>query len=254
MHRIAGWIICAAMLLPAGHTEAAVEGEVVGTQCWVGGVLQGGFPADFDCGTVSGGSAPQIIVGPPVIIWRHPSAEGSRMPGLVPIDDRLNNQLNAIADTAITLRQKGEFAMNHGDYAAAERYFEAARQRDPQDPTLMQDMSKLQGLFDSNTWQVAVPHYRVQEEVLAPFPASDLAKFKGNTVVTQLRNEELKAYRKLDRASQALTQIRQNAGQGQASSQDLSQAQAQMDRAANAFKQAHEALRKKIYVLEQDQK
>ena len=239
-------------VLVSATDALAVGGSAVSAQCWVNGILQGGFPLDRPCpGTTGGGGGTVIIMGPPVIVWRHPSAEGSQMPGLSPVDNRLANQLNSIADTAITLRQKGEFAMRNGDYAKAKLYFDEARRRDPDDPELQEDSDKLRGLFDNGTQSLIVPRLQLpKQEFLKPVPDEKVSKYMTNPEVKKLREAEIITYNKLANADAALNTMTESENKGTASKSDVDQAQTTLNKAVENFQQAHKKLEEKIYVLD----
>ncbi len=239
-------------VLVSATDALAVGGSAVSAQCWVNGILQGGFPLDRPCpGTTGGGGGTVIIMGPPVIVWRHPSAEGSQMPGLSPVDNRLANQLNSIADTAITLRQKGEFAMRNGDYAKAKLYFDEARRRDPNDPELQEDSDKLRGLFDNGTQSLIVPRLQLpKQEFLKPVPDEKVSKYMTNPEVKKLREAEIITYNKLANADAELNTVTESENKGTASKSDVDQAQTTLNKAVENFQQAHKKLEEKIYVLD----
>jgi len=231
----------------------AVGGSAVSAQCWVNGILQGGYPLDKPCpGTTGGGGGGTVIImGPPVIVWRHPSAEGSQMPGLSPVDNRLASQLNSIADTAITLRQKGEFAMRNGDYAKAKLYFDEAGRRDPNDPELQEDFDKLRGLFDAGTQEIKAPHLQLpKQEFLKPVPDEKVSKYMSIPEVKKLREAEIITYNKLANADAALNTVTESEKAGTASKSDVDQAQTTLNKAVENFQQAHKKLEEKIYVLD----
>ena len=164
------------LLLVSCAALADDQGQVAGTQCWIGGELVGGFPPGYSC-PVGGADYDVAVQGPPVIIWRHPGAEGSRMPGLTEVDTGLATQLNAIADTSWTLMYKGEFAMKNGNLAKAKLYFDEASRRDPDNPEILKDMEILKGLFDSSGQAVSVPRFQLQSAVLAPMASARVNKF-----------------------------------------------------------------------------
>jgi hypothetical protein len=228
----------------------AFQGQARSAQCWIDGKLVGGFPLDKQCPqTTSGGRA--IIMGPPVIVWRHPSAQGSQMPGLSPVDNRLTTQLNSIADTSITLRQKGEFAMKNGDLARAKQYFDEANRRDPQDPQIQNDLATLQNLFDKGTQRLTVPRLQLPaQEFLKPMPAATVDKFITNPEVKALRDAEITAYNKLANADAALNTTMTDVKAGAATQNDVNQAQSKLTAAVEEFKQAETKLKDKIYVLD----
>lgn len=230
----------------------AVNGTPVSTQCWINGTLVGGFPVGKPCpGTSSGGGGRAIIMGPPVIVWRHPSAEGSQMAGLSPVDPKLAGQLNTIADTPITLRQKGEFAMRNGDLARARVYLEEASRRDPQDPQIQQSLVTLRNLFDKGTQSLTVPRLQLpKQEFLKPMPASAVDKFMGNPEVRVLREAEIISYNKLANADATLTMTTTRAKTGAATQNDVNQAQSKLNAAVEEFKRAETKLKEKIYVLD----
>jgi tetratricopeptide (TPR) repeat protein len=245
-------IILIFAVLVCAPNALAVGGSAVSAQCWVNGILQGGYPLDRPCpGTTGGGGGTVIIMGPPVIVWRHPSAEGSQMPGLSPVDSRLANQLNSIADTAITLRQKGEFAMRNGDYAKAKLYFDEARRRDPDNPELQEDFDKLRGLFDNGTQSLTVPRLQLpKQEFLKPVPDEKVSKYMTNPEVKKLREAEIITYNKLANADATLNTVTESEKKGTASKSDVDQAQTALNKAVENFQQAHKKLEEKIYVLD----
>jgi len=229
----------------------AVNGTPVSTQCWINGTLVGGFPVGKPCPGTTGGGGRAIIMGPPVIVWRHPSAEGSQMAGLSPVDPKLAGQLNTIADTPITLRQKGEFAMRNGDLARARVYLEEASRRDPQDPQIQQSLVKLQNLFDKGTQSLTVPRLQLpKQEFLKPMPAAAVDKFMGNPEVRALREAEIISYNKLANADAALAMTTTRAKTGAATQNDVNQAQSKLNAAVEEFKRAETKLKEKIYVLD----
>src|SRR5208283_3009278 len=237
-------IILIFAVLVCAPNALAVGGSAVSAQCWVNGILKGGYPLDRPCpGTTGGGGGTVIIMGPPVIVWRHPSAEGSQMPGLSPVDSRLANQLNSIADTAITLRQKGEFAMRNGDYAKAKLYFDEARRRDPDNPELQEDFDKLRGLFDNGTQSLTVPRLQLpKQEFLKPVPDEKVSKYMTNPEVKKLREAEIITYNKLANADATLNTVTESEKKGTASKSDVDQAQTALNKAVENFQQAHKKL------------
>ncbi len=229
----------------------AGDGTPVGAQCWINGKLVGPFPLDRPCPGTEGGGGHTIIMGPPVIVWRRPSAEGSQMTGLAPVDSGLAGQLNAIADTPITLRQKGEFAMRNGDLARAKLYLEEASRRDPQDPQIQQSLAKLRGLFDSGTQSLKVPRLKLPEqEFLKPMPAATVNRFMGDPGVRALREAEIISYNRLANADAALNTMKANAQTGEATQKDVDRAQLKLNAAVEEFKKAETKLKEKIYVLD----
>lgn len=247
-------VALAVAAIGATQAEGDETGGYVGTQCWVGGLLVPvkGNSCPVDTPADNGG----VIIGPPIIIWRHPSAGGSQMPGLTPLNPQGIMELNAIADTAITLRQKADFAMQHGDLVKAKQYLDAASQRDPQDPETQADYVKLQNLFDKGTQSLTVPSLPMkgaQEEVLAPVSPQkyDPKIYDKDPKAKKLRKIELQAYHELSQANAALSDVSAKLAKGAATQNDVSQAQTKFDETANAFKQAHTDLQKRIYVLDQ---
>ena len=181
---------------------AQADDQWGGNQCWIKGVLtpvgKQDCPADSNDSEIA-------AVGPPVIIYRRPSAAGSQMPALSTVDSGFASQLSAIADTPITLRYKGEFAMKHGDLAAAKRYFDEAARRDPDNAQTQQDLATLKGLFDQGTVTATVPHFEASQ-VLFPMPSVKVKKFeKKYPEVRKLREAELATYKDVAEANAALS-------------------------------------------------
>ncbi len=88
----------------------------------------------------SGGGTVSIVIerevvwvpGPPIIIWKHPSAEGSRQSNFRAVDDPvIRHAINDWSETSWTLYQKGKAEMARGRYIAAETYFNAAMNKHP---------------------------------------------------------------------------------------------------------------------------
>lgn len=243
------FILVAATIVSPG--ARAGDGTPVRAQCWVNGELRGGYPLDRPCPGTQGGGGRVIIMGPPVIVWRHPSAEGSQMAGLAPVDSRLAGQLGAIADTPITLRQKGEFAMRNGDLAQAKLYLEEANRRDPQDPQIQQSLAKLRNLFDNGTQSLTVPRLQLpKQEFLKPMPAAAVDRFMRYPEVRALREAEIISYNKLANADAALSTMKASAQSGKAAQKDVDQAQLKLNAAVEEFKKAEKKLKEKIYVLD----
>lgn len=240
-------------LVTGSSTAWAANGRAVSTQCWVNGVLVGGFPVDKPCpGTTSSGGGRTIIMGPPVIVWRQPSAAGSQMQGLSSVDNRTASQLNAIADTPITLRQKGEFAMRKGDYTRAKQFLDEAYRRDPQDPQIQQSLAKLQNLFDSGTASLKIPRLQLpKQEILKPMPAANVEKYMSNPEIKALREAEIISFNKLANADASLNTTMDKAKAGAATQSDINQAQANLTSAVEEFKKAEAKLQEKIYILDQ---
>lgn len=235
-------VILMAAALPLLGAQAD---DWAGNQCWINGVLTP--VGKHDCPADSSNSE-IAAVGPPVIIYRRPSAAGSQMPGLSTVDSGLASQLSSIADTPITLRYKGEFAMKHGDLAAAKRYFDEAARRDPDNPQTQQDLAILKGLFDQGTVTTTVPHFEASQ-VLFPMPSVKIRKLeKKYPEVKKLREAELATYKDLAEANAALNA----ATTANVPAPQLAQAQTKLDTAVDAFKQAHTALENKVkvYVLD----
>ncbi len=242
-------LVLAAALPPDAH--AGNGGQAVSAQCWINGKLVGGFPLNKPCPGTEGGGGRAVIMGPPVIVWRRPSAEGSQMAGLAPVDSKLAGQLGAIADTPITLRQKGEFAMRNGDLAQAKLYLEEANRRDPQDPQIQQSLAKLRGLFDSGTQSLKVSRLKLPEqEFLKPMPAATVDRFMGNREVRALRQAEIISYNRLANADAALNAAKADAQAGKTTQKDVDQAQLKLNAAVEEFKKAETKLKEKIYVLD----
>lgn len=227
------------------------EGQVVGTQCWEKGVLVGGYDKYHKC-DVTGGGGDAIIMGPPVIVWVHPSAEGSQMPGLSQVDSNLVNQLSAIADTPITLRQKGEFAMRNGDLAKAKAYLDEANRRAPQDAQIQESLRKLQNLFDNGSASLIVPRLQLsKQEFLKPIPAQTVDKYISNPEFKALRDAEIISYNQLANADAAFNTMMNKVKTGGATQSDVDQAQSKLNAAVEDFKKAESKLKEKIYVLDQ---
>lgn len=71
--------------------------------------------------------APQIILGPPQIVWRNPSAEGSRQAPLAEITDpRIREALASRAQTGYQLYLRAQSALRAGNTRLAKAYLEAA--------------------------------------------------------------------------------------------------------------------------------
>jgi len=173
------------------------------------------------------------------------------MAGLAPVDSKLAGQLGAIADTPITLRQKGEFAMRNGDLAQAKLYLEEANRRDPQDPQIQQSLAKLRGLFDSGTQSLKVSRLKLPEqEFLKPMPAATVDRFMGNREVRALRQAEIISYNRLANADAALNAAKADAQAGKTTQKDVDQAQLKLNAAVEEFKKAETKLKEKIYVLD----
>ncbi len=241
-------LVATAIVSPVARAN---NGTPVSAQCWINGKLIGGFPLDRPCpGTVrEGGRA--VIMGPPVIVWRHPSAEGSQMAGLAPVDNNLARQLSAIADTPINLRQKGEFAMRNGDLPQARMYLEEASRRDPHNPQIQQSLVKLRGLFDSGTHSLTVPRLSLpKQELLKPMPAATVDRFMGHPEVGALREAEIISYNRLANADAAFNTAKANAQTGKATQKEVDQAQFKLNAAIEEFKKAEKKLKDKIYVLD----
>jgi hypothetical protein len=72
------------------------------------------------------------VPGPPIIIWKRPSADGSRQSGFVAVDDPvIRRAINDWSQTSWSLYQKGQAEMKRGRYAAAEAYFNGAMNKHP---------------------------------------------------------------------------------------------------------------------------
>ena len=243
------FVLAASMTVPP--CARAVNGTPVSAQCWINGTLVGGFPLDKPCpGTTGGGGGRVVIMGPPVIVWRHPSAEGSQMAGLSPVDSKLASQLNAIADTPITLRQKGEFAMENGDLVRARLYLEEASRRDPHDPRIKQSLAKLNSLPGKGNHGSAVPRLQLpRQEFLKPVPDTAVDRFMGNPEVRVLREAEIIAYNKLANADAALSMTMARAKTGGATQRDVDEAQSKLRAAVDDFKRASARLKEKIRLL-----
>ena len=144
-------------------------------------------------------------MGPPVIVWRSPSAEGSGMVSLAPVNNNVVNQLNAIADTPITLIQKGKFAAEHGDRARAKAYFDEAARADPGN-TDQQRLCDAGQHVDEGTQRVTVkPLVLPKQEFLKPMAQDKVNKYViKDPQVKALRDAEVVAYNKLAVADAAL--------------------------------------------------
>jgi hypothetical protein len=249
---IAALVILLTLVIGSSASWAA-NGKAVSTQCWINGVLVGGFPLGKPCpGTTGGGGGRAIVMGPPVIVWRQPSAAGSQMQGLSSVDSSTASQLNAIAETPITLRQKGEFAMRKGDYARARQFLDEAYRRDPQDPQIQQSRAKLQNLFDTGTASLTVPRLQLpKQEILKPMPAATVEKYMSNPEVKALREAETISYNKLANADAAFNTTMDKAKAGAATQSDVNQAQANLTAAVEEFKKSESKLKEKIYILDQ---
>jgi tetratricopeptide (TPR) repeat protein len=239
------------ILLASGGGASALaqgSGQVAGTQCWINGELQGGFPAGYSCPANTRAAGGGYILGPPIIIWRRPSAAGSQMPGLSPANGALAAGLNAAADTSLTLMQKGEFAMKNGDLPAAKRYFDQASQRDPNNPEILKDIVILQQMFDRGAGLNVQP-YQMLDTPLSPMSPTIVDRYAGNGLVQPLRIAELQAYRNLAQANEAFQAVSARAAQGAASPQEVSAARAQLDQAAEAFEATQARLKSQIAAL-----
>lgn len=228
----------------------AGNGQFVGNQCWEGGVLK--WYGNRPCPGTSSGQGPLRIMGPPVIVYVRPSAEGSQMHGLAPVDSSFASQLAGIADTSITLRQKGEFAMRKGDLARAKQYLDEARRRDPGDPQINEAYQKLQRLFDEGRQSLPVPRPQLSKhEFLKPMQESDVEKYYGrDPEVKALREAEIIAYNKLANADANFNQASANLSKGGVTQKEVDQAQWKLKEAVEEFKKAEEKLKNKIYVLD----
>lgn len=223
----------------------ADDGKVVGVQCWENGVLVGHPDPNYRC------SGRDIIMGPPVIVWRRPSAEGSQMQGLSTVDSGLASQLSAVADTSITLRQKAQFAMKNGDLVRARQYLNEASRRNPVDPQVESVREELDALFDKGTHSLTVPRLQLSEqEFLKPMPLENVNKFLNRPGVKNLRDAEINAYNKLANADAALSLAMKNSKTGAVKQEDVDQAQSKLNKAVEEFKQAQTKLKEKIYILE----
>jgi hypothetical protein len=231
--------------------QAQGSGQVVGVQCWIGNELRGGFPPNYIC-PVTSSTGQSVIMGPPVIVWRHPSAEGSQMPGLSPVDSRLASQLNTIADTPTNLRYKAEFAMKNGDLMRAKLYLDEARRRDPQDPDIQESSAKLQHLFDNGPPSITVPRLQLSKpEFLQPMPDSIVNKYvEKYPEVKELRKAEISSYNQLANTDAAFNTTMNNFNAGTATQSDVDQTQSKLNSAVQNFKKAQTELQKKIYVLD----
>ncbi len=228
----------------------AGDGQFVGNQCWDGGVLK--YYGNRPCPGTQGGRGPVKIMGPPVIVYVRPSAEGSQMPGLAPVDSRLKSQLSSIADTSITLRQKGEFAMRNGDLVRARQYLDEARRRDPGDPQTNEAYQKLQRLFDEGKASLPVPRPQLSKyEFLKPMPEAEVEKYyQRDPEIKVLREAEIIAYNKLANADANFNQANANLSKGASTQGDIDQAQSKLKEAIDEFKKAEIKLKEKIYVLD----
>jgi hypothetical protein len=193
--------------------------------------------------------------GPLQIRWVRPSVSGSSMPDFQSIGPQQQLQLANFADNAVTLRYKAEFAINHGDLAAAERYLWAANQKDPGNADIRADIVKLRGLkapgyYDQHTQTLAgIPHFeRPQVEVLAPLPPGTFEKFKNDPNVQALRHREMAAYQDVVLANTSYEKTKSAAAGGTATPQQLDSAKAGLDQAAGDFQKAQTDLKK--YVLD----
>jgi len=231
------------------------DGQLVGVQCWENGVLVG-HQLPYTCPEPSGGGGGGVIMGPPVIVWVRPSAAGSQMQGLAPVNSGLVNQLSAIADTPVTFRQKAEFAMKNGNFERAKRLLEEADRRFPDDPDVREGLRKLQNLFDNGTASLTVPPplELSQQEFLKPMPEVDLERFKDDSEVKALRDDEITSYNQLANADAAFNSMTANTKAGTATQSDVAQAQLKLNAAVEKFKNAENKLKQKIYVLDKTKK
>ena len=172
------------------------------------------------------------------------------MPGLAPVNSGLASQLGAIADTSITLRQKGEFEMRNGNLTRARQYLDEAARRYPVDPKVESVRAELDALFDKGTASLKVPRLQLsQQEFLKPTPPEKIEKYLGNPAVKRLRDAEVIAYNKLSNADAAFNRV-SNPSDGSVNQKAVAEAQDKLNKAVEAFKLAQEKLKKKIYILE----
>lgn len=123
------------IILQAGVSVALAQSGAPTDQCT--------GPHNGDAGTCrppSGGGTVSIVIerevvwvpGPPIIIWKHPSADGSRQSDFVTVDDpAIRRALADWSQTSWSLYQKGNAEMRRGRYAAAEAYFNGAMSKHP---------------------------------------------------------------------------------------------------------------------------
>lgn len=100
-------------------------------------------PSASDVGTCrprSGGGTVSIVIereivwvpGPPVIIWKRPSAVGSGQTDFRAVENpAMQRALNDWSQTSWTLYRKGKAELAKGNYIAAETYFNAALNKHP---------------------------------------------------------------------------------------------------------------------------
>ncbi|MBL6854629.1 MAG: hypothetical protein ISS15_15205 [Alphaproteobacteria bacterium] len=196
-------------------------------------------------------------MGPPQIIWVEPSARGSTMGTITDVDQKLLTQLRGIQDTAITLVTKGEFSMSHGDYRKAEAYFSVARERDPYNTNLQQDLIQLHqlelraggsGLFDAGTQGVTGTHFQPHRR-LAVLPKSMLKEHENDPTVKELRLQEIAAYNGLAKADATLKLAQQGLGTGRSTQADVDRAQQAVDAAAQDFIRKQDKLKKRVHAV-----
>ena len=193
-------------------------------------------------------------MGPPVIVWRSPSAEGSGMVSLAPVNNNVVNQLNAIADTPITLIQKGKFAAEHGDRARAKAYFDEAARADPGNTDLAGAYAMLGNMFDQGTQRVTVkPLVLPKQEFLKPMAQDKVNKYViKDPQVKALRDAEVVAYNKLAVADAAFNSVSSGVQQGDAGQAQAGEAQRKLTEAVEEFKKAHEKLERRVYILDSE--
>lgn len=191
---------------------------------------------------------------PPIIVWHHASAGGSTMSGLT-VTAPPSTALITFADTPITLRQKGEFAMAHGDYNSARQYFSAAGQRGPGDPELSAEEAKLEqlnragDLASQNNQTLGIPKF-VKTDYLMPTHMKRLEPYRGNPEVMKLHDAEQAAFKELSKASAALQKSNANLANGSGSQADAAQAQANFEADVKAFQEAQANLKQEIARVE----
>jgi hypothetical protein len=130
--------LCALLIvLQAGASAALAQSGAPTNQC------TGPHTGDAgDCRALPGGGGGTVSIvierevvwvpGPPIIIWKHPSAEGSRQSDFVAVDDpAIRRAIDDWSQTSWSLYQKGKAEMKRGRYAAAEAYFNGAMGKHP---------------------------------------------------------------------------------------------------------------------------
>ena len=93
-----------------------------------------------------------VIPGPPIIVWKRPSAEGSVQSEFGAITNpAMQRELNDWSQTSWMLYNKGDTALKRGDTAAALAYLEAARKHNPPPdelPEINNALRRARAMFD----------------------------------------------------------------------------------------------------------